>query len=167
MTYPRLEDLAAAVEAWCSENEVKPLSGQAAEVLTLRNLRYYRALGLIDGPAEGAYAEIHFLQLAAVRILQARGQPLKVIQQLLYGRSVKELRRVLKEGVAELDRPGMGQSWPTDLRENWAAIGLPGDWLLISRTGQALTPQQLQSISSILAGQPATLPDSPSTSSSS
>jgi DNA-binding transcriptional MerR regulator len=166
MTYSRLEDLAAATEAWAAENQIRPLSGQAGEVLTLRNLRYYRALGLIDGPVDGAYTEKHFLQLAAVRVLQAHGQPLKVIQQLLFGRSEKELKKVLKDGVAELTQPVPARSLPSDLRETWSTFGLSDDWLLISRRGQTPSADQLRQIAGILAGtnQIPSVPPSPSVS---
>ena len=71
--------LAEAVNDWCDEHKVAPASGQAGQRMTERNVRYYRTLGLIDPPLVGGgmgYGEKHFLQLIAVRLLQAQGLPL-------------------------------------------------------------------------------------------
>ena len=97
-TYDSLRKLAEAVNEWCSEKGFVPVSGQAAENLSERSLRYYRTLGILDGPSTGegsAYGERHFLQLAALRALQSRGMPLRRIQELLYGRDNANLRELL------------------------------------------------------------------------
>jgi DNA-binding transcriptional MerR regulator len=82
------------VNAWCHERGLRPANGQAARDLSARTLHYYRSSGLLDPPETGAgrgYGQRHFLQLAAIRILQAQGLPLSRIQQLLFGRSDEEL----------------------------------------------------------------------------
>ena len=47
-TYDSLRKLAEAVNEWCSEKGFVPVSGQAAENLSERSLRYYRTLGILD-----------------------------------------------------------------------------------------------------------------------
>ena len=92
----RIQELAERVNAWCRERELQPANGQAASELSARTLHYYRSAGLLDAPESGAgsgYGQRHFLQLAAIRILQAQGLPLSRIQQLLFGRSDKESNR--------------------------------------------------------------------------
>src|SRR3954464_13335721 len=90
-----LRSLTTAVNAWCEDHSVAPLNAQAADELNERSIRYYRTLGLVDPPRAGGagagYGEIHFLQLIAIRLLQAQGQPLRKIQELLYGRTLGDL----------------------------------------------------------------------------
>ena len=110
-----LPSLAESVNDWCGERAIHPASGQAAESLSERNIRYYRTLGLLDGPlAGGGYGRRHFLQLSSIRVLQARGLPLKKIQELLYGRLVlarveekSEAERLYKKAKAEGRRAAM------------------------------------------------------------
>lgn len=149
MDYSNVDTLAEAVDNWCSEHEIAPLNGQASTKLSVRNLRYYRSLGLIDGPGEGGqYGRKHFCQLAAVRILQSKGQPLKTIQELLYGRTPAELERVLRDGAAEA-RQATSRFQP-DGAETWRTQPLDDDWLLISRSGRRLTAAQLAALREIL-----------------
>src|SRR5439155_16344948 len=99
------EELAETVNEWCERHGVEPASGQAGERLTVRNIRYYRALGLLDPPLIGGgqgFGQKHRLQLVAIRLLQAQGLPLNRIQQLLFGRSLEDLKRIEKQGLAEL-----------------------------------------------------------------
>ena len=100
-----LVELAKEVNAWCTKHRVLPANGQAGETLTLRNLRYYRTLGLLDGPTSPGgqgYGEKHRLQLIAIRLLQAQGLPLNRIRTLLYSRDLGELREIEKRGLLEL-----------------------------------------------------------------
>ena len=92
-----IQELAEAVNAWCRDRELQPANGQAASELSARTLHYYRSSGLLDAPDSGAgpgYGRRHFLQLKAIRILQAQGLPLSRIQQLLFGRSDAELEQI-------------------------------------------------------------------------
>ncbi len=142
--------LAATVNGWAGTNEVFPLSGQASREVTVRNLRYYRSLALLDGPVEGGgYGPKHFLQAAAIRLLQARGLPLARIRDLLYGRSEQELTGIFHEGGDELHQP---PSAPTFLApgESCTVHGLPAGFALLAPTGQSITADQLEAISHIL-----------------
>ena len=142
--------LAAAVNGWAGTNEVFPISGQASREVTVRNLRYYRSLALLDGPVEGGgYSPKHFLQVAAIRLLQARGLPLARIRDLLYGRSEEELASIFHEGVDELHRP---PSTPALLApgESCTVHGLTAGFALLAPAGQPITSDQLEAISKIL-----------------
>src|SRR4051812_40890862 len=98
-----LTELAADVNGWCAEHRIEPANGQAGDAVTERNIRFYRTMGLVDPPEGGArgYGERHLLQLAAIRLLQAQGVPLRRIRDLLYGRSMAELREIRRRGIAE------------------------------------------------------------------
>src|SRR5215471_19651727 len=99
------DELAELVNEWCQKHQVEPASGQAGERITVRNIRYYRMLGLLEPPSANGhhgFGEKHRLQLVAIRLLQAQGLPLQRIQELLFGRTLRELERIEKEGVAEL-----------------------------------------------------------------
>ncbi len=142
-----LEALSDRINAWCEEHGIAPASGQAGEVVSERNIRYYRTLGLVDAPDGGGYGEKHLLQLTAVRILQAQGLPLRRIRELLFGRSLPELREIRRRGLAE------GQTATAALRvtmpvqdELWRAIPLDEDFLLVSRRGTPITPAQREAV---------------------
>ena len=142
-----LEELSARINAWCGEHGVAPVSGQAGEVVSERNIRYYRTLGLIDAPAGGGYGEKHLLQLTAVRLLQARGQPLRRIRELLHGRSVRELREIHRRGLSEAQRTATSSRMTMPSGEElWRAIPLNEDFLLVSRHGTPLTPAQREAV---------------------
>jgi len=148
----QLEDLAEAVNAWCGEHGITPASGQAAEAVTERSIRYYRTIGLLDAPAAGGgagFGEKHFLQLVAVRILQAQGVPLRRIRELLFGLSMEELREIQTRGAAESrSRPKVNLIPGSE--ELWRTIPLSHDFILISRTGNPVPPAALRQILSIL-----------------
>ena len=138
-----LEELSRRINAWCTEHEIAPASWQAGEVVSERNVRYYRTLGLIDAPEGGGYGEKHLLQLTAVRLLQAQGLPLRRIRELVYGRSLPELREIHRRGLLEAGRASAAvrASMPVS-DELWRAIPLDEDFLLMSRRGTSLTPFQ-------------------------
>ncbi|MDB6030124.1 MAG: hypothetical protein JWM16_462, partial [Verrucomicrobiales bacterium] len=48
-----IEVLAQKVNDWCDTHQIFPASRQAGDVMTERNIRYYRTLGLVDGPLAG------------------------------------------------------------------------------------------------------------------
>jgi DNA-binding transcriptional MerR regulator len=140
-----LTELAASVNAWCEEHRVVPVSGQAAERISERNIRFYRTVGLVDAPESGGgrgYGEKHRLQVIAVRILQARGMPLRNIRELLQGRSIEDLRRVEKQGLEELRRmttePKALPNCLPESGENWSVAPLGPDFLLIAPSGRPI-----------------------------
>jgi DNA-binding transcriptional MerR regulator len=150
-TFENLGGLARAVNGWCEGRGFSPASGQAAENLSERSLRYYRSLGLLDAPlAGGGYGRRHFLQLAAIRVLQSRGMPLRRIQELLYGRGDENLAELL-------ERAGKAETAPRFApfsSESWTVHPLGGAFALISRDGSRVSESQLQAISKILNPKP-------------
>jgi DNA-binding transcriptional MerR regulator len=142
-----LEALCERVNAWCDAHRVVPASGQAGERMTERSVRYYRTLGLVNGPGEGGYGEKHVLQLMAVRLLQARGLPLRRIRELVYGRDVDALRTIRDRGLEEagmagLTRPVVAPS----ADELWRMVPLDDDFLLVSRRGAPVTAAQREAV---------------------
>ena len=154
-TYDSLRKLAEAVNEWCSEKGFVPVSGQAAENLSERSLRYYRTLGILDGPlkGEGTYGERHFLQLAALRALQSRGLPLRRIQELLYGRDDANLRELLTRAKREQQPVA---TLPPFSTETWNVTPLEGSFALIGRDGARPTAAQVTAINRILQKQKVT-----------
>jgi len=146
-----VEQLAERVTGWCASHRVVPANGQVATATNARTLRYYRTLGLLDASAEGSgYAERHFLQACAIRVLQAEGLPLTRIQSLLFGRSDAELRAILDAAVAGAT-PDLPAPAPVNQAETWQTYPLGPDFLLISRRpGLRLTPAQVEAIQRIL-----------------
>ncbi len=138
-----LEELSARINAWCEEHEIAPANGQAGATVSERNIRYYRTLGLIDAPESGGYGEKHLLQLTALRLLQHQGQPLRRIRDLLYGRSLAELREIRRRGLAEAERQNHSSRIALPFTDElWRAIPLDEDFVLISRRGASITPAQ-------------------------
>jgi DNA-binding transcriptional MerR regulator len=142
-----LEELSRRINAWCTEHEISPASGQAGEVVSERSVRYYRTLGLIDAPAGGGYGEKHLLQLTAIRLLQAQGLPLRRIRELVYGRSLEELREIRSRGLMEAGsaRSASRVAMPVS-DELWRVIPLDEDFLLMSRRGTQITPYQREAV---------------------
>jgi DNA-binding transcriptional MerR regulator len=148
ITYENLRDLAEAVNEWCSVRGFAPANGQAAESLTERSLRYHRTLGLVDGPlAGGGYGERHFLQLAAIRVLQSRGLPLRKIQELLYGHEDEKLHELLARAQREHEP---APTFPPFSTESWSVTPLGGAFALIGRDGSRPTSAQVEAIQHIL-----------------
>ncbi len=142
-----LEALSDQINAWCAENDIAPISGQAGERVSERNIRYYRTLGLVDAPEAGAYGEKHLLQLTAVRLLQAQGLPLRRIRELLYGRSLAELREIRRRGLSEAQRVATAVRVTIPMSDEvWRVIPLDEDFLLVSRRGTPLTPTQREAV---------------------
>jgi DNA-binding transcriptional MerR regulator len=152
-----LDSLADAVNAWCDRRSVRPANGQASTELTVRTLRYYRTVNLLDTPTTGGgqgYGERHFLQACAVRVLQAQGLPLSRIQALLFGRSDGELREVVQ--AADSIAPALSEPFPfaTQAAETWHTWALAPDVMLVSRgSGMRPTPTQIEAIQKILRSQ--------------
>ena len=149
VSFTNLQMLAQSVNDWCGERGVLPASGQAAESLSERNIRYYRTLGLLDGHlAGGGYGRRHFLQLASIRVLQSGGLPLKRIQELLYGRDDEGLEELLERAESEVIPAA--PAFPAFSTETWNVSALGGRFALLSRGGTRPTPSQLAAISEIL-----------------
>lgn len=150
-----LEELSSRINAWCDEHEIAPASGQAGESVSERSIRYYRTLGLIDPPAAGGYGEKHLLQLTAIRLLQAQGVPLRRIRELLYGRSVRELEQIRRRGLAQLPSANpMNRVAVPASGELWRVIPLNDEFLLMSRRGTPITPQQRDAVLEALQPKP-------------
>lgn len=147
-----LDELAHQVNAWCEANGILPVSGQAAEAVTERSIRYYRTLSLVDGPNETgpAYGEKHLLQLCCLRLLQAQGVPLRRIRELLYGRSFEQLKEVQRRGLADAKKKRPASSLSPAGEELWRMIPLDAEFTLVSRTGQPVSATQREAILRIL-----------------
>jgi DNA-binding transcriptional MerR regulator len=150
-----LEDLSASINAWCDEHDIFPANGQAGEAVSERNIRYYRTLGLVDPPNEQGYGEKHLLQLTGLRLLQAQGLPLRRIRELLYGRSLADLREIRRRGLAESRPLATARATMPVADELWRAIPLNEDFLLISRRGTPLTAEQCAAVRAALRMAPA------------
>ena len=147
-----VEQLAETVNEWCGDHDISPASGQAGERMTVRNIRYYRTLGLMDPPALGGgqgFGEKHRLQLVAIRLLQAQGLPLSRIQELLFGRSVEDLKQIEKKGLAEMEGAGFNGFKPA-LNESWSVAPLNEEFMLVSRRGRKLPPELRERLLDIL-----------------
>ncbi len=149
-----ISELAAAVNAWCEKHGVSPASGQAGEEVTERNIRFYRTIGLVEAPRAGngrGFGEKHRLQLIAIRILQGQGLPLRKIRELLFGRSIAELREIQKRGLKEHHEQDEIRFAPaTD--ELWRAIPLSAEFMIVSRRGATVGEMEKSAILSILHG---------------
>jgi DNA-binding transcriptional MerR regulator len=147
-----IDELSREVNAWCAEHGVSPVSGQAGESVSERNIRYYRTLGLMDAPEGGGYGEKHLLQLIAIRLLQAQGLPLRRIRELLFGRSLEELREVRRRGLEEAAHLHASARLPMPSGDElWRMIPISEDYMLVSRRGTPLTPHQREAVLRALA----------------
>jgi DNA-binding transcriptional MerR regulator len=148
----RLADL---VNLWCQEHRVHPANGQAGEQISVRNIRYYRTLGLLDAPEFGGgqgFGEKHRLQLIAIRLLQAQGLPLNRIQQLLFGRSLEELSEIEQRGLAELRETRVSAFRPGG-DESWNMMPLNDEFMLVSRHGRSVGADVRQRLLAVLGGE--------------
>jgi DNA-binding transcriptional MerR regulator len=150
-----LPELAEAVNAWCLEAGLTPANGQVGESLSERNIRYYRTIGLVDAPVSGSgrgYTEKHLLQLTGIRLLQAQGLPLRRIRELLFGRSLAELREVRDRGRAEAQvrrtTPGSGLTLTPG--EAWQLVPLSSDLALLHKGQTPISPEKLRQIRDLL-----------------
>jgi DNA-binding transcriptional MerR regulator len=149
-----VDELADQVNQWCHQHNVSPASGQAGERMTERNIRYYRTLGLLDPPQVGGgrgYGEKHLLQLKGVRLLQAQGLPLSRIRELLFGRTVEELRQIEERGLAEWGAARVTAFRPSP-NESWGVTPLDDEFLIISRRGRTLSADLRERLLAALNG---------------
>jgi DNA-binding transcriptional MerR regulator len=148
------QQLAQELNRWCDQHGVSPASGQAGEQISERSIRYYRTLGLVDPPLLGGgqgYGEKHRLQLAAIRLLQAQGLPLNRIRDLVFGRTLEELKRIERQGLAEL-RAAPTPIFRPALSEAWGVTPLDEEFLLVSRRGRGLSPELRERLLEVLHG---------------
>jgi DNA-binding transcriptional MerR regulator len=97
------------------------------------------------------FGEKHRLQLMAIRLLQAQGLPLNRIRELLFGRTQEELKRIEKQGLAELKAAPTVMFRPAD-QETWRVTPLDNEFLLISRRGHAVSPALRERLRAVLNG---------------
>jgi DNA-binding transcriptional MerR regulator len=144
-----VQELAETVNDWCHDRGVRPANGQAASELTGRTLHYYRGAGLLDAPETGAgrgYGQRHFLQLVAIRILQAQGLPLSRIQQLLFGRSDEELEEIAASAGKVASGAASFRHRPCVSPETWTTYPLDEQLFLVSRDRRVLAAAQLEAM---------------------
>ena len=144
-------ELAEAVNAWCRKHAVAPLDNRSGSKVTVRNVRYYQSLGLVDRPTSTdgqGFTEKHRLQATALRLLQAKGLPLNRIHALLYGRTEQELREIERRGLKELQSFAPVAS--AGQEKDWKVISISEDILVLSRSGRELTLAQKLKIQEIL-----------------
>jgi len=146
------EQLAETVNHWCAQHRVEPASGQTGARMTVRSIRYYRLLGLLDPPLLGdglGFGEKHRLQLVAIRLLQAQGLPLNRIRELLFGRSLEDLKRIELQGLAEIEKIPVAVFHPS-ANESWGVTPLNQEFMLISRRGRGLAAELRSRLLAIL-----------------
>src|SRR5437899_3178578 len=145
-----VNELAETINQWCQEHRVEPLHNGAGQKVTVRNVRYYQSLGLVDRPvsADGhGFTERHRLQLVAIRLLQAKGLPLGKIQSLLYGRTEQELREIETRGLDEIS---IGSAPPRlQPSDDWKVVPIDPNILLLTRSGRDITAAQRLKIQEI------------------
>jgi DNA-binding transcriptional MerR regulator len=149
------QQVADLVNRWCDEHSVFPANGQAGAQMTVRNIRYYRTLGLLDAPEVGGgqgFGEKHRLQLIAIRLLQAQGLPLSRIQQLLFGRSLEELKEIENRGLAEVEETRVAAIRPSG-DESWNMMPLNDEFMLVSRRGRTVGAEMRQKLLRVLEGE--------------
>ena len=148
-----VKELAEAVNSWCAEHQVSPVSGQVGELLTERNIRYYRSLGLIAAPKAGrgkGFGSLQRRQLIAIRILQSAGQPLRKIQELLFGKSEHELAELESRWLEEQDHQAPRSTGSRTDPETWLTMPVDDEFLLISRHGRQIDSDTMRAIREIL-----------------
>lgn len=141
-------ELAHAINAWCAEHQITPMSGQAGEIVTERNIRFYRTSGLLDAPTGNGrgFGDKHFLQLTAIRLLQAQGLPLRRIRELLFGRTLEELLEIQRRGLEEVQTQAASRVFTPSAEELWRMIPLNDEFLLVSRRGATLSAEERSAI---------------------
>ena len=154
-----IQELADSINKWCFEHGITPTNGQAGERITERNIRYYRARGLLDPPGSESgekrrgFSEKHAFQLRVIRLFQARSMPLEQIQQQLRDRSLEQLQELEREELRKLN--GAGASIVGGAaQEHWLITAVGGEFLLVSRRGRSISDEQRRQIAQTLGVQP-------------
>jgi len=103
--------------------------GTVSEVPDERTVRYYLSEGLLSPAAEkqgtaSVFVYRHLLQLLAVKKLQAEHLPIRVIREMVGGRSERQLERLLA-GEGERKRPAAAGSEALGYLESLLAHSSP------------------------------------------
>ena len=136
-----------------------PTNGQAGERITERNIRFYRARGLLDAPGSETgekrrgFSEKHACQLRVIRLLQARSLPLEQIQGHLQGRSQEQLQELEREELRKLNGAGASIAGGA-AQEHWLITAVGGEFLLVSRRGRSISDEQRRQVAVALGVQP-------------
>jgi len=98
--YSRLEDLIDDVVDFISLLKLKQKKYRVTHFPDKYTIRYYIQQGLVSKPFErGKFSYLHFLQIVAIKILQARYIQLNKIKEIIGGLDEKELEKIiLKKG---------------------------------------------------------------------
>ena len=94
-----LRELVAHAATLLSQHATAQPSGRVSEVPTQRTIRYYARHGLLEKPVgwrgrAALYGPKHLLALLAIKRLQARGESLDAIQEVLAGAREAELEKL-------------------------------------------------------------------------
>lgn len=166
-----LEELVRRIEAAVTASAIASHGDRrVARVPDARTIRYYNSLALVDSPAayrggRAFYGHRHFLQVAAVKALQAQYLPLAKVQERLLGLDNAQLAEIAAPllGKAETSaapvprRPLSSRAfWKEKADEKAEApwrttheIELqPGVWLRVA--SDADVPQDAQTLSQLL-----------------
>jgi DNA-binding transcriptional MerR regulator len=153
-----VQQMVDMVNAWCAKHKVTPVHNGAGLRVTVRNIRYYQTLGLVDRPLSSngrGFGEKHRLQLVAIRFLQAKGLPLAKIQTLLYGRSEEDLREIETRGLEDWEQA------PSPSSTDWKISPITPEILLLTRDGREVTAAQRLKIQELLNTEPMEINESP------
>lgn len=106
-----IEELVERAERALEVDYYGQVSRRVSDVPTVRNIRYYTTLGLLDRPAEirgrtAYYSLRHLMQLVAIKRLQAEGLSLTEIQNRLLGLSDAKLLEIAKLPEDRLESAG-------------------------------------------------------------
>ncbi len=157
-----IQELADSINKWCFEHGIAPTNGQAGERITERNIRYYRARGLLDAPGSETgekrrgFSEKHACQLRAIRLLQARSLPLEQIQETLRDRTFEQLQEIEREELRKLNGAGASIAGGA-AQENWSITAVGGEFLVVSRRGRSISDEQRRQVAVALGVQPPAL----------
>lgn len=113
-------------------------SGRVRDLPDERTIRWYQTRGLVDRPAAlrgrtALFGRRHVLQLAAIKRLQAAGQPLAAVQRSLAGSTDAELARAAGMRLGDVER---AVAAVTGAR----AVAAPAPRLVAMRPQSAVTP---------------------------
>ncbi len=158
-TLVSIQALADATNQWCQEQGILPANGQAGERITERNIRFYRARGLLDAPGAGddvgkrrGFSEKHAYQLRVIRLLQSRAMPLDQIREQLRGQGTEALQEMERQELRRLHGSGTGAAaiMGHAVQENWQVSAVSSEFLLVSRRGRLLTEEQRRAVAAAL-----------------
>jgi len=78
-----------------------------------------------------------------------RGLPLNRIHELLFGRTLQELRQIEEKGLAEMTTSGFNGFRPTP-NESWSVAPLNEEFMLVSRRGRRVSAELRERLLGIL-----------------